>query len=189
MHTSFSKNSNTVKASKSSKITPFGSNLTNSKCKYTFAILPIISLCHFFFFIDTFSDTTNNSDRPSSQVFEFDFRYRGSTKFCTGSSYQGTWNQFGISGTGIYRFPNGVNYEGEFKDGHFHGRGTLFYPNGNVIHGHWHKGENVFMDFKFPDGLSYNESNWKYCTKKDKRFHFLFLFYILIFICVNLDTQ
>lgn len=30
--------------------------------------------------------------------------------FCTGTKYSGEWNEFGISGFGVFTFQNGITY-------------------------------------------------------------------------------
>lgn len=95
---------------------------------------------------------------------------RSPTKLFTGSTYRGSWNQFGFNGLGTYRFPNGVEYDGYLNNGHFHGIGTLMYPNGTVITGEWRRGISTHKSLQFQDGLAFNEKNWSYCGKLDKRF-------------------
>lgn len=93
------------------------------------------------------------------------------TKFCTGSSYIGEWNQLRMSGMGEFQLPNGIIYRGEMKDNQFHGRGVLVYPNGHQIHGRWHNGEVQDMNFTFNDGLVFTQYNWEYCQGSDRRFY------------------
>ncbi|CAH2240111.1 jg6365 [Pararge aegeria aegeria] len=63
-----------------------------------------------------------------------------------------------------------VIYEGEFDDGMFHGRGDLIYPSGVVLRGTWKKGKMTERKLVFADGLEYDEVDWKYCKKPDRRF-------------------
>ncbi|XP_039754937.1 MORN repeat-containing protein 5-like [Pararge aegeria] len=95
---------------------------------------------------------------------------RSTKQFPTGSQYEGTWDLLGMSGFGVYKFPNDVIYEGEFDDGMFHGRGDLIYPSGVVLRGTWKKGKMTERKLVFADGLEYDEVDWKYCKKPDRRF-------------------
>lgn len=91
------------------------------------------------------------------------------TRLCTGSTYDGGWNQFGMNGRGRYTFPSGVVYEGQISQGHFNGIGKLKYPNGSTIRGLWKKGVGTGLEYTFADGLVYNTTNWKYCTPDSDR--------------------
>ncbi|KAJ9587808.1 hypothetical protein L9F63_018765 [Diploptera punctata] len=91
-------------------------------------------------------------------------------KFSTDSVYIGTWDIVGMTGDGIYRLPHGVIYEGEMHDGMFHGRGTLFYPNGCKVEGIWCRGRILERKCVFTDGNSYEELEYDYCNKPDRRF-------------------
>lgn len=95
---------------------------------------------------------------------------RSATKLFTGSTYNGTWNQFGFNGIGTYRFPDGVEYDGQLHNGQFHGNGTLTYANGTMISGHWRHGLSTHLSLQFADGLMFRERDWNYCVGRDKRF-------------------
>lgn len=112
-------------------------------------------------------------DRQSSEVTTFSTQNNDNTlhfydieptRLCTGSTYDGGWNQFGMNGRGRYTFPNGVVYDGYISQGNFNGIGRLTYPNGNTIRGVWKKGVGTGFEFCFADGLVFSENNWKYCT-------------------------
>lgn len=94
------------------------------------------------------------------------------TKFCTGSSYIGEWNQLRMSGKGEYTMSNGIVYRGGMNESQFHGYGMLTYPNGHQIRGHWLNGRVQDMKFIFNDGLVFTEDNWEYCNGTDRRFYF-----------------
>lgn len=117
-------------------------------------------------------------DRQSSDVTTFSTQHNDNTslfyeteptRLCTGSTYDGGWNQFGMNGQGKYTFPDGVVYEGHISKGHFNGIGKLTYPNGSTIRGVWKKGVGTGFQFRFPDGLAFKETNWKYCTPESDR--------------------
>lgn len=92
------------------------------------------------------------------------------TKLCTGSTYYGEWDQFGINGPGLFRFSDGLLFDGTLKNGHFHGHGSLFYTNGVTISGTWKRGVNVKRQLVFRDGLKYSENDWGYCKHSDRRY-------------------
>lgn len=91
------------------------------------------------------------------------------TRLCTGSTYAGGWNQFGMNGLGRYTFPDGVVYDGHINKGHFHGIGKLTYPNGGTIQGIWKRGVGSGFQYRFADGLQFKERNWKYCSQDGDR--------------------
>nr|CAI5868934.1 unnamed protein product [Callosobruchus analis] len=92
------------------------------------------------------------------------------TRFCTGSSYEGSANNLGFSGVGQYTYPHGVIYTGFFKNGRFHGEGDLIYPKGHHLQGIWDKGRLIHSKFIFPDGLEYKQP-WKYCKFPNRFYH------------------
>ncbi|XP_024939370.1 nexilin isoform X3 [Cephus cinctus] len=95
----------------------------------------------------------------------------GEVHFVTGSSYQGTWDAVGMTGTGRYVMSHGVAYEGQFRNNMFHGKGTLRWPQNQRIDGTWKYGKLQEYSFTFGDGLEFESSNWKYCEFPDRRFH------------------
>lgn len=82
---------------------------------------------------------------------------------CTGSTYTGEWNYFGMHGKGVYTFPDGVAFDGRMENGRFHGPGRLTFPNGNTIAGDWEHGIGSNFQLTFADGLRFKEENWNYC--------------------------
>lgn len=117
------------------------------------------------------SDGTRHAAAKKVSANKMHFYNYKTTKFFTGSKYNGSWNQFGFNGFGTYTFPNGVEYDGQFSNGAFHGNGTLTYPNGTVITGHWKHGMSSDLQLQFADGLVFHEHSWSYCTPgKDRRF-------------------
>ncbi|CAH2000704.1 unnamed protein product [Acanthoscelides obtectus] len=94
----------------------------------------------------------------------------GRTRYCTGSSYEGSANALGFSGLGRYTYPHGAIYTGFFKNGQFHGAGDLIYPKGHRLQGIWEKGRLIRSKFIFPDGLEYDE-HWKYCKFPNRFYH------------------
>ena len=64
----------------------------------------------------------------------------------------------------------GTIYEGELRDGMFHGQGSLYWPKSHqrldVVH---LRGELQEYRYIFPDGLSYEDKDWSYCTFPDRR--------------------
>lgn len=57
--------------------------------------------------------------------------------------------------------------------GMFHGEGVLKYPDGSKVSGVWNKGKITSSKFVFPDGLEFEQKNWKYCTCEDRRFYII----------------
>lgn len=122
--------------------------------------------------------TESSDDRMPDQLVSITgdhqvpkMQQRATTRLFTGSTYHGTWNQFGFNGQGTYRYAgSGVEYDGHFSNGHFHGHGTLTYQNGTKIHGYWHMGNASQLSLQFSDGLLFSETDWLYLTERDRRF-------------------
>ena len=60
-------------------------------------------------------------------------------------------------------------------DHRFHGRGTLYFPNGGKFEAEWERGRAVGSSgsggqLTFRDGLQYQETDWRYCDRIDRRF-------------------
>ena len=53
----------------------------------------------------------------------------------------------------------------------FHGFGTIHYTSGDKYEAEWRNGIAIHGKFTFQDGLEYKESDWEYCTPKDRRFY------------------
>lgn len=63
----------------------------------------------------------------------------------------------------------GTIYEGEIRDGMFHGQGSFYWSQNqrlDVVH---FRGELKEYRYEFPDGLNYEDTNWKYCEFPDRR--------------------
>ena len=57
----------------------------------------------------------------------------------------------------------------------FHGRGTLYFPNGGKFEAEWERGRAVGPtgsggQYTFKDGLQFQEVDWRYCDRVDRRF-------------------
>lgn len=76
-----------------------------------------------------------------------------------------------IEGEGTFTFENKSIYQGSFKDGQFHGKGTIYFANGGKLEADWKMGLASDEKFTFVDGLTYQNENWDYCTKQDRRFY------------------
>ncbi|CAI8022827.1 MORN repeat-containing protein 5 [Geodia barretti] len=80
-----------------------------------------------------------------------------------------------MEGRAEYVFPSGTKYIGNMEDGMFHGRGTLYFPNGGKFEAEWERGRAVGSSgsggqLTFRDGLQYQETDWRYCDRIDRRF-------------------
>ena len=62
-------------------------------------------------------------------------------------------------------------YEGNFEKGEFHGEGTLIYPNGGRYVAKWDRGKLIDGKYFFYDKLEFSDTNWDYCTIKDRKFY------------------
>ena len=86
------------------------------------------------------------------------------------SCYEGTKSFGRFEGRGTFEFNDGTKYVGEWKNGQFHGEGTLYFAYGQY-EALWENGREIRGQYSFTDGLEYSESNWIYCSDKDRRFH------------------
>lgn len=74
-------------------------------------------------------------------------------------------------GDGKLKFPSGVEYVGQFHKGEFHGEGALVYPNGGRYQATWERGFAIKGHYVFNDGLLYEDKQWQYVSKNDRRFY------------------
>jgi hypothetical protein len=88
------------------------------------------------------------------------------------NKYQGETKEDWYDGLGKFHYENGIVYEGNFSKGEFHGEGTLIYPNGGRYVAKWDRGKLIEGQYFFYDNLDFqDETNWNYCTIKDRRFY------------------
>jgi len=87
-------------------------------------------------------------------------------------SYTGERSEVGpMDGKGEFTFPNGTKYVGELIDGEFHGKGILYFPGRGRYEAEWNHGSVVSGKLFFEDGLEYQDDNWVFCSKFDRRYY------------------
>lgn len=89
----------------------------------------------------------------------------------SGTKYEGEFKNEWFEGEGKFTFPSGVVYQGQFRKGEFHGEGALVYPNGGKYQAKWERGYAIEGRYVFNDGLLYEDRNWQYVSRGDRRFY------------------